>query len=108
MTWIISLEAYLEPYQKSKIYRFVKIINGFHLLTILVRHSILDVRQDSEYAFDLIARQCTCDITTYANIFFAFCLNSERIKMNNRSTINPTRPGSRKINARQFRMTTML
>ena len=72
MTWIISLEAYLERYQKSKIYRFVKIINGFHLLTILVRHSILDVRQDSEYAFDPIARQCTSDITTLCKYFFVF------------------------------------
>ena len=78
MILIISLEAYLEPYQKSKIYRFVKIINGFHLLTILVRHSILDVRQDSEYAFDPIAHQCTSDITTYANIFLPFLLLSQK------------------------------
>ena len=36
-------EAYPEPYQTSKMYCFVKEVNGLNLLFFFVRHSILDV-----------------------------------------------------------------
>ena len=42
--------AYSEPYQQYKMERFAKIINGFQLLTIFAKQSLLDVWQGSEYA----------------------------------------------------------
>ena len=40
---MISPDAYLEFCQTSKMDCFAKIVNGFYPLTILVKHSILDV-----------------------------------------------------------------
>ena len=37
------LEAYSEPCQLSKMERFAKIVDGFYLLTISAKRSILDV-----------------------------------------------------------------
>ena len=42
---------YSEPYQKSKMVRFAKIVNGLKLLTIFAKSSILDVWLGSEYIF---------------------------------------------------------
>lgn len=44
-------EAYSEPYQRSKINCFAKIVNTKKLLTIFTKHSILNVLLGSEYAF---------------------------------------------------------
>ena len=43
-------EAYTEPFQKSKTELFAKIANGWKLLTIFTKGSILDDWQRSEYA----------------------------------------------------------
>ena len=43
-------EVYSEPSRTSKVVLFAKIVNGFHLLTIFAKGSILDVRMGSEYA----------------------------------------------------------
>ena len=39
-----------EVYQTYKVERFPKLVNSFKTLTIFVKGSTLDVRQDSEYA----------------------------------------------------------
>ena len=44
-----SPEAYLEPCQKSKMERFMKIFNVFQPLTIFAKCSILDVSLDPDY-----------------------------------------------------------
>ena len=48
-TWKIS-EAYLEPLQTSKTELFAKIVNGFKLLTVFAKSSILEVCSGSKYA----------------------------------------------------------
>ena len=42
-------EAYSEPCAPSKTDRFAKVVNGFQLLTIFAKYSILDVWQSPEY-----------------------------------------------------------
>ena len=51
-----------EPCQLSKMGLFTKILNGQKPCTIFAKTSILDVWQDSEYAFDLF------DKKTFLNI----------------------------------------
>ena len=49
--WLPS-EAYSETCQASKMEHFPKIINGFKSLTFFAQHSILDIRQGSDYVSD--------------------------------------------------------
>ena len=46
-------EAYSEPSQTSKMEFFAKIVNGFQLLTISAKRSIVDVWQCLEYTYDI-------------------------------------------------------
>ena len=45
-----KLEAYSKSCETSKMEPFLKIVNGFYLLTIFAKPSILGVWQGSEYA----------------------------------------------------------
>ena len=49
-------ETYLEPYQASKMERFAKMLNGFQLLTIFAKCTILYIRQGSEYTSEVILK----------------------------------------------------
>ena len=49
----VTAKTYLEPRQISKMELFEKLVNGFQLLTIFIKSSILDVWQGSEYASEL-------------------------------------------------------
>ena len=51
----IASEGYLEPCQICKIELFAKIFNDFWPLTVLVKTSVLDVLQVSEYASGCIS-----------------------------------------------------
>ena len=46
----VFAEAYSEPCQTSKIEIFSEIVNRSKPLIVFAKHSILDVRQDQEYA----------------------------------------------------------
>ena len=43
-------EVYSEPFQTSKIERFMRTVDGFYPLTTFEKCSILDIWQGSEYA----------------------------------------------------------
>ena len=47
----LQWQAYLERCQTSKMETFAKIVNGLKLLIVFAKNSILNVRQDSEYAY---------------------------------------------------------
>ena len=47
-------EAYLEPCQTSKMEHFGEMVNGQKPLIIFAKHSILDVGQDSKYAYVMV------------------------------------------------------
>ena len=48
-------EAYLEPCQTSKMEHFGEMVNGQKPLIIFAKHSILDVGQDSKYAYVMVS-----------------------------------------------------
>ena len=48
---LYSAEAYSEPCQISKVELFSKILGDFQSLTISAKSCVLDLWQDSEYAF---------------------------------------------------------
>ena len=50
----LNAEAHLEPYQTYKMERFVKVINGFQLLTLFTKLSIFDVWQGSKYVWHVL------------------------------------------------------
>ena len=45
----VVTKAYSEPYQRSTMELFGKIVNGFKLLTIFPKSSIVDVKQGLKY-----------------------------------------------------------
>ena len=47
----LQWQAYSERCQISKMETFAKIVNGLKLLIVFAKNSILNVRQDSEYAY---------------------------------------------------------
>ena len=47
---LVISEAYSEPCQTSKMERFEKIVNSFHLLTVFAKRFIVDVWQSFKYA----------------------------------------------------------
>ena len=53
LNFVSITEVYSEPCKTSKMGLFAKTINGFQLLTIFVKNSILDVWLGSEYSFAL-------------------------------------------------------
>ena len=50
LKFFVSSKAYSEPCQISKMEFSAKIVNGFQLLTIFAKNSMLDVWHDSEYS----------------------------------------------------------
>ena len=48
---ICRVEAYSKPFQTSKTQHFLKIVNGFQLLTIFAKPFTLNAWQCSEYTF---------------------------------------------------------
>ena len=44
----MTLRAYTEPYQTSKMELFAKIVNGFYQFTMFTKHSTLEIKQGSE------------------------------------------------------------
>ena len=63
-------QAYSEPFQKSKMGHFVKIVNNWKLLTFFRKRFILDVWPGSEYAsfFVFFAIYLKLNITIYEKL----------------------------------------
>ena len=58
LTLKASSETYLEPCQTSTIAAFAKIENGFSLLAIFAKSSILELWQDFELASEAAVTTC--------------------------------------------------
>ena len=55
---LCNTEAYSKTSRKSKMELFTKISNGFKLLTIFAKSSILDVRLGSKYVSVILPKYC--------------------------------------------------
>ena len=75
-------EAYSELCQTSKMEYLTKTVNGFQLLTIFAKHSILGVRQGSEYDSRFIKLFCwgskrdTRECLIFAKLSFQYSLQT--------------------------------